>query len=804
MSLENWQSQLDAHEFQVYSELFAKVDTDNKSIVLKDEATAFFQKASIPNNILTEIWSAADKDSKGFLTKEEFSIALKLIACAQHGKLTASPILKTSVPLPQFEGISTSKPPLPQSRPPSRPAVDTISQDERNSYIQLFQSSNPVNGILSAVQASTIFRRSNLPQSTLQQVWNLADTRKSGTLNQTEFIIGMHYTSALVNNTLSQLPTTLPADIYAAATGRLTMALNRQRTTAVRSPVQQHLTGPSPSLGPRPATDLSRSMTYTAGTAHSLQTPAFAPQPQQDLHISQDDYIKYKGMFQQLVPNETGCVSGMDAVHFFRPSKLPEADLAAIWDLCDTRSAGELNENEFVVAMHLVRLRMTGAQIPTVLPAPPADLVSKQPSSNPPSTAFADAFGLDTPVQPQRAMSPFSDTFSAHHTTSFVQQQSTPSSLFPAHTPVPATQQHHTPQKPIFDQQQPSHQTVMFENASTHEQVATENKLIDSLRSQEQVLDDSIESLKAELDREQKHLMKLKGTAEELERRVEARTKKRDELQKQLKMKRQETKHYKHRVDAAKDDLAQVDMDIHRLQGDYASQHVQEDTSSDDDIAAVDDKGDVFALASTPSMQQDVFSPAAEPATTAFHNKKASDPFAIIQSPSSRSPASPPPMNSLKKKKAVTIASPSLSLDDDLTADIEAKFPDLSTMEHTFDTRPHPAPSISPSVSSSKLPANAPSPSSSRSLASPTIASAPVPEKEPAVKPSKYGFDLHDFESPSPPVGGSAGPSINSIRDDLSSLYNNSSSTPASNTQSPTNDAKDDAVKPSFSDVFFS
>lgn len=60
-------------------------------------------------------------------------------------------------------------------------------------------------------------------------------------------------------------------------------------------------------------------------------------------------------------------VTGADAVHFFRHSKLPEQDLAQIWDLADTNQTGQLDERQFAVAMHLVNRRMAGGQIPPTL-----------------------------------------------------------------------------------------------------------------------------------------------------------------------------------------------------------------------------------------------------------------------------------------------------------------------------------------------------------------------------------------------------------------------------------------------------
>lgn len=59
---------------------------------------------------------------------------------------------------------------------------------------------------------------------------------------------------------------------------------------------------------------------------------------------------------------------GNDAVEFFQNSRLPEADLAQIWDLADTQQRGKLSREEFAVAMHLIHKRIAGQPIPRQLP----------------------------------------------------------------------------------------------------------------------------------------------------------------------------------------------------------------------------------------------------------------------------------------------------------------------------------------------------------------------------------------------------------------------------------------------------
>lgn len=56
-------------------------------------------------------------------------------------------------------------------------------------------------------------------------------------------------------------------------------------------------------------------------------------------------------------------------MEFFQNSRLPETELAQIWDLADTQQRGKLSREEFAVAMHLIHKRLAGQPIPRQLPA---------------------------------------------------------------------------------------------------------------------------------------------------------------------------------------------------------------------------------------------------------------------------------------------------------------------------------------------------------------------------------------------------------------------------------------------------
>lgn len=189
-------------------------------------------------------------------------------------------------------------------------------------------------------RARATFVRSNLPPGFLQTIWNLADTRKSGSLNQTEFIIAMFYIERAMKGK-TNLPISLPANVYASATGRSVppSPLARNNTLQVHSPP------PVP-----------------------MRSPVFKGATRATVDIAPEEYTKYKTFFHQLDTDQSGYVSGADAVVFFRHSKLPESDLARIWDLADTNSTGQLNEQEFAMAMHMINRRVSGGDIPNSLP----------------------------------------------------------------------------------------------------------------------------------------------------------------------------------------------------------------------------------------------------------------------------------------------------------------------------------------------------------------------------------------------------------------------------------------------------
>ena len=133
--------------------------------------------------------------------------------------------------------------------------------------------------------------------------------------------------------------------------------------------------------------------------------------------IDERERSTYYTFFSKLDVQNRGQITGEQAVLFFSDSKLPEEVLASIWDLADVNSDGQLNRDEFAVAMHLIRQqRVKGAPpLPTTLPqnlippsmrsqlraqtvSPSIDNSTYSPQAG--NSAADDLFGLDTMSPP--------------------------------------------------------------------------------------------------------------------------------------------------------------------------------------------------------------------------------------------------------------------------------------------------------------------------------------------------------------------------------------------------------------------
>ncbi|KAF8540772.1 hypothetical protein BDD12DRAFT_879918 [Trichophaea hybrida] len=461
-------------EKKVFGQLFQAADTENLGVVTGELAVKFFEKSGLNPRILGEIWGIADTENRGLLTKFGFSVALRLIGQAQNGQHPRPELSQQPGPLPRFEGVNIVYPPPPTtSSPPPPPVLPTqptgpggmirvpplLPQDVER-FTALFEKSGVVDGILQGNIARDIFQRSRLPNSTLIQIWNLADRQGRGALGCVEFVVAMHLITSCKNGSLPALPQILPPGLYDAASGRPPTRNGPDRRQPGRTmppvpPIPKQFSGPQAQRAQSP---LSRNFT--------------PPVPQNANAIQRDitgggwavlpaDKQRFDSVFLTVDKANRGVITGEEAVPFFGNSGLPEDVLAQIWDLADINKAGQLNRDEFAIAMYLIVQQRSnpGVPLPEVLPPnliPPSMRQQRQltgpPVAQPPSpfdpapqpppppkSAADDLFGLDSftsVAQPQAGPGP-NPTAGPFDGDVFGSKEASPT-VSAAHSPIPS------------------------------------------------------------------------------------------------------------------------------------------------------------------------------------------------------------------------------------------------------------------------------------------------------------------------------------------------------------------------------
>ncbi|KAB0388295.1 hypothetical protein FD755_003251 [Muntiacus reevesi] len=164
------------------------VDTGNTGRVLASDAAVFLKKSGLPDLILGKIWDLADTDGKGILNKQEFFVALRLVACAQNGLEVSLSSLNLAVPPPRFHDTSS---PLLISGTSAAELPWAVKPEDKAKYDAIFDSLCPVNGFLSGDKVKPVLLNSKLPVDILGRVWELSDIDHDGMLDRDEFAVAM-------------------------------------------------------------------------------------------------------------------------------------------------------------------------------------------------------------------------------------------------------------------------------------------------------------------------------------------------------------------------------------------------------------------------------------------------------------------------------------------------------------------------------------------------------------------------------------------------------------------------------------
>ncbi|XP_059196524.1 epidermal growth factor receptor substrate 15 isoform X1 [Centropristis striata] len=338
----------------IYDKYYRQVDPTGSGRVAAADAALFLKRSGLADLVLGKIWDLADSERKGALNKQQFFIALRLVACAQNGLEVALKSLNVAVPPPKFH--DTSSPQLAGGVAADMPWV--VKPEEKMKFDSIFDSLGPVAGILTGDKVKPVLLNSKLPVDILGRVWELSDIDRDGMLDRDEFSVAMYLVYRALEG--EPVPMSLPPPLVPPS----------KRKKPSVPPVMPLLPSPPSVKDSRSSHAGSKTMPHPPKPAPApVPTPAAAPVstgPVAPLHaaaekwvVSPADKAKYDELFSKTDGDMDGLVSGPEVRDIFLKTGLPSATLARIWELCDIGDIGKLTREQFALALHLINQRLT-------------------------------------------------------------------------------------------------------------------------------------------------------------------------------------------------------------------------------------------------------------------------------------------------------------------------------------------------------------------------------------------------------------------------------------------------------------
>ncbi|XP_021106731.1 epidermal growth factor receptor substrate 15-like 1 isoform X17 [Heterocephalus glaber] len=328
----------------LYESYYKQVDPAYTGRVGASEAALFLKKSGLSDVTLGKIWDLADPEGKGFLDKQGFYVALRLVACAQSGHEVTLSNLNLSMPPPKFHDTSS---PLMVTLP-SAEAPWAVRVEEKAKFDGIFESLLPVKGLLSGDKVKPVLMNSKLPLDVLGRVWDLSDIDKDGHLDRDEFAVAMH----LVYRALEKepVPSILPLSL-------IPLSKRKKPVFPGAVPVLPGSPPPKDSLRSTPSHGSVSSLNSTGSLSpkHSLKQA----QPAVAWVVPVADKMRFDEIFLKTDLDLDGYVSGQEVKEIFMHSGLTQSLLAHIWALADTRQMGKLSKDQFALAMHLIQQKVS-------------------------------------------------------------------------------------------------------------------------------------------------------------------------------------------------------------------------------------------------------------------------------------------------------------------------------------------------------------------------------------------------------------------------------------------------------------
>ncbi|XP_054474225.1 intersectin-2a [Anoplopoma fimbria] len=291
-----------------------------------EQARKFFLQSGLPPSVLAEIWNLADMEGDGKMDRQEFSIAMKLIKLKLQGRNLPSVL------------------PITMKQPPVCNSASTIPSSARFGMGSMPNLSIGLSS-MSAMSAMPILTPIPANHS-------------------------MHSVQTFVPT-----PMTLPLINCLGHPGLPNGNINLLTPPLVPSNSALPLSGFSSPMAFSPSPSMSKAnslLDLGSSSSNSSSTTSLASNSPKtgasDWAVPQGSRLKYRQQFNTLDKLMSGYLSGPQVRNALIASNLTQTQLATIWNLADVDKDGQLQADEFILAMHLVDMAKTGRPLPLTLP----------------------------------------------------------------------------------------------------------------------------------------------------------------------------------------------------------------------------------------------------------------------------------------------------------------------------------------------------------------------------------------------------------------------------------------------------
>ncbi|EPY49206.1 UBA/EH/EF hand domain-containing protein Ucp8 [Schizosaccharomyces cryophilus OY26] len=353
--------QLTLTEQEAFDDMLQTLPVEDPNCFPGSIVSPFLLKFGLPQKTLAKIWDFCDEEDKGYFTRTQAYACLRYVAQAQKGvPLQELDVSKAGTPPSFADGTEVSNLQTSDTTDlsPFRQTVDPHlrSEFEKEFYNQMDKIEDLEDPTLMPSSiAKPLFLESGLSTSVLAQIWNLADSGHVGYLRVEQFIIAKHLIMLCKKYNLVHLPRSLPSYVIDSAKSDANSSTKLEpsnQSNAVFSSNQETKHGRNSSSIPSIS---------SSAEAKSLSLDFVSKS------IHPEDRENFCVLFKKIDSENKGFITGEEAVPFFMASRLDPDELARIWELADKDDKGFIMKNEFVVAMQIIKLRLSGQPLDSII-----------------------------------------------------------------------------------------------------------------------------------------------------------------------------------------------------------------------------------------------------------------------------------------------------------------------------------------------------------------------------------------------------------------------------------------------------